>query len=162
MRCRSLALSALCCAWSSIALAQTSPLEDLDRQLTQLVTRLRKCIVHVTVQPSAAELRSRGAQEGGDLTITMSGVAMSADGLIATVADPLLMGERYVVRFADGSQRKAVMVSVEEEVGIGYLRVGGEQLEVPTFASELPWQPARSWWQSATASRNRRRPASVS
>jgi S1-C subfamily serine protease len=120
--------------WISPAWSQT-PLEDLDHQLTALVTQIRKSIVHVTVQPSAAVLRERGGeQRQGDVTIVMSGVVMRADGLIATVADPLQSGEHYVVQFADGHQRKASLASIEEEVGIAFLRVEGEQLEVPAFA----------------------------
>jgi serine protease Do len=67
--------------------------------------------------------------------ITMSGIVVRADGLIATVADPVQSGERFVVQFADGHRRKASLVAIEEDVGVAFLRVEGEQLEVPTFAA---------------------------
>ncbi|MFO0983967.1 MAG: S1C family serine protease [Planctomycetota bacterium] len=105
------------------AAGQLSLLEQLDQEVTSLTSAIRKSVVHVTVQPSALRLREKRDADEGDGGVTLSGLIVADDGLIATVADPLRSGDRYMVELATGQQERASLVAIDEPSGIGFLRI---------------------------------------
>jgi len=115
----------VCCA--SVALAApawSQGLEQFERELTDVVARLRPSVVQLTATVGKRE-------------ISWSGVVLDAAGHVASAGQVLRLAEEVQVAFADGTTAKARRVGFDPVTALGVLKVDPAGLAlVPVTAGD--------------------------